>query len=267
MLRFFHQIRQRLLAERKFSKYLFYVISEVFIVIIGILLAFQVDNWDTQRDNRKEAKLFLNRLKNEFQANREQMEDKIKMREKALSAARELIYFVDGKSAYSRPSEIDSLLAYALPVYTFDPSLGVLNQLTSTDKLTLINNQALNDKLSVWNSMIEDFKEDENMYNNYNHYYFRPFLYKNYPSRNIINSRIKNRVINPILIASAEKVNVEIGDSNRSMDPMLLQQSLEFENYLSFTISWLSLINTQSQGVLNYIDSVLEMIDEELQTK
>ncbi len=267
MFRFFRQLRQKLLSEKKFSKYLFYVVSEVFIVIIGILLALQVDNWDTQRENRKEAQLFLHRLKNEFQANRQQMVDKIHMREKALSAARELIRFVDGKSPYSNPSEIDSLLSYALPVYTFDPSLGVLNQLTSTDKLTLIKNEAMNDKLSVWNSMIEDFKEDENMYNNYNHYYFRPFLYKNYPSRNIINSRIRNRVINPILIASGEKVNIEIGDSDSSVDPEMLRKSMEFENYLAFTISWLSLINTQSEGVLNHIDSVLEIIDSELQEK
>lgn len=56
-------------------------------------------------------------------------------------------------------------------------------------------------------------EEDENMYNSYNHYYFRPFLYQNYTSRNIINSRIKNRVINPILISSGEEVNIPIGDS------------------------------------------------------
>lgn len=267
MLSLLRRIRKKLLDEKKFSKYLFYVISEVIIVIIGILMALQVDKWNTLQENQEEAHLFLNRLKNEFLANRKQMVQKIMMRKDALAAARELVRFADGTSVYTQSEQIDSLLALALPVYTFDPSLGVLNQLTSTDKLTLIQNESLNDSLSRWNAMIEDFKEDENMYNSYNHNYLRPFLYKQYNSRNIINSRIKNRVINPILLSSPEEVNMEIGFSKKPIDVKVLQQSVEFENYLAFVISWVSLINTQSEGVLNFIDAVVEIIDEELENQ
>lgn len=59
MIRFISHIRKKLLAENKFSKYLFYVISEIFIVIIGILLALQVDNWNEKRLNRIEARVSL----------------------------------------------------------------------------------------------------------------------------------------------------------------------------------------------------------------
>ncbi|MEJ2161796.1 MAG: DUF6090 family protein [Robiginitalea sp.] len=273
MFRFFRQLRQRLVNENpvdpsaqagRLSKYLFYLFGEVFIVIVGILMALQVDAWNTDRENRQEAQEFLKRLKGEFLANRNQLVDKINMRKEALKSARELLLIADGKTVRVTSSRVDSLLAVALPVYTFDPSLGVLNQLTSTDKLTLISSKALNDKLSIWNSMIQDFKEDENMYNSYNHNHFRPYLYKNYNTRNVINSRIRNRVINPILLSSPELVNTEIGFSNKHVNWEVLQSSLEFENYLAFTISWLSLINTQSQGILNYIDSVIELIDGEL---
>ena len=267
MLVFFRKLRQRLLTENKFSKYLLYTIGEITIVIIGILMALQVDNWNNQRQELDEEQVFLKRLKNEFLVNRDQLVQKIEMRDRALKSARELIRFVDSKPDTYTASEVDSLLAIALPVYTFDPSLGVLNQLTSTDKLTLMRNEALNDKLSQWNSMIQDFKEDENMYNSYNHNNFRPFLYKNYNGRNIINSRIRNRVINPILLSSAEKVNAEIGFSDQPVSLEVLKNSIEFENYLAFTISWLALINTQSVGVLNYIDSVLEIIDGDLTTE
>jgi hypothetical protein len=240
------------------------VIGEIFIVIIGILLALQVDSWNTERENRAESQVFLRRLKNEFLENRNQLLQKIEMRNSALGSARELLRFVDGEAGELSSSSVDSLLAVALPVYTFDPSLGVLNQLTSTDKLTLIRNEVLNDTLSIWNALIEDFKEDENMYNSYNHNHFRPFLYKHYNGRNIINSRIRNKVINPILLSSPELVNTEIGYSDKTVDPKFLQESMEFENYLAFVVSWLSLINTQSVGILNYIDSVVEIIDQEL---
>ena len=58
MIRFFRQLRQNLLAENKFSKYLLYVVVEIFIVIIGILMALQVDNWNESRHNKTQAKEF-----------------------------------------------------------------------------------------------------------------------------------------------------------------------------------------------------------------
>jgi hypothetical protein len=247
-----------------YTRYLFYVIGEVIIVIIGILLALQVDNWNKQRMERAEARVFLERLKNEFLDNRKQMVQKITMRTLALESARELLRHVDGTSGDYTRLQVDSMMANALPVYTFDPSQGVLNQLTSTDKLTLMRSEALNDKLSNWNSMIRDFKGDEDMYNSYNHNHFRPFLYKNYNYRNIISARIRNKVIDPILLASPDKVNIPIGLSGSPVSMDVLKDSQEFENHLSSVISWLSLINTQSEGVLNYIDSILEIIEGEL---
>ncbi len=55
MLRFFRQIRQGLLTENKFSKYLLYAVGEIFLVMVGILLALQVNNWN---DNRKQKDQF-----------------------------------------------------------------------------------------------------------------------------------------------------------------------------------------------------------------
>ena len=249
---------------KRYSKYLLYVVGEIVIVIIGILLALQVDTWNTQRQEQEEAQVFLRRLKNEFLDNRKQLVQKITMRTLALKSARELLKYVDEQPATLSRIQVDSLLANALPVYTFDPSQGVQNQLTSTDKLTLMRSEALNDKLSHWNAMIQDFKEDENMYNSYNHNHFRPFLYQNYNYRNIISARIRNKVIDPILLASPNKVNTQIGMSGSPVSINTLLKAKEFENHLASVISWLSLINTQSEGVLNYIDSILEIIDGEL---
>lgn len=46
MLKFFRRIRQKLLQENRFSKYLLYAIGEIVLVMIGILLALQVNNWN-----------------------------------------------------------------------------------------------------------------------------------------------------------------------------------------------------------------------------
>jgi hypothetical protein len=52
MIKFFRKIRQRLLTENKFSKYLIYAIGEIILVVIGILIALSINNWN---ESRKQA--------------------------------------------------------------------------------------------------------------------------------------------------------------------------------------------------------------------
>jgi len=47
MIKFFRKIRQRLLTENKFSKYLIYAIGEIILVVIGIIIALQGNNWNS----------------------------------------------------------------------------------------------------------------------------------------------------------------------------------------------------------------------------
>ncbi len=55
MIKFFRKIRQKLLSENKFSKYLLYAIGEIILVVIGILIALQINNWnETQKQIDKE---------------------------------------------------------------------------------------------------------------------------------------------------------------------------------------------------------------------
>lgn len=59
MIKFFRKIRQSLLAENKLSRYLLYAVGEIALVVIGILIALQINNWnDAQKMMRKEIKVY-----------------------------------------------------------------------------------------------------------------------------------------------------------------------------------------------------------------
>jgi hypothetical protein len=59
MINFFRKIRKRLLRESKFSRYLLYAIGEIALVMIGILLALQVNDWnEVRKQHAQEAKLY-----------------------------------------------------------------------------------------------------------------------------------------------------------------------------------------------------------------
>jgi uncharacterized membrane-anchored protein YhcB (DUF1043 family) len=49
MIKFFRKIRQKMLTENKFSKYLIYAIGEIILVVIGILIALQINNWNENK--------------------------------------------------------------------------------------------------------------------------------------------------------------------------------------------------------------------------
>ncbi|WP_432277879.1 DUF6090 family protein [Microcosmobacter mediterraneus] len=65
MITFFRRLRQKLLSENKFSKYLMYAIGEIILVVIGILIALQVNNWN---EKRKAKAKFTNTIEQVYNA-------------------------------------------------------------------------------------------------------------------------------------------------------------------------------------------------------
>ncbi len=75
MIKFFRKIRKNLLSENKFSKYLLYAIGEIVLVMIGILLALQVSNWNTERQENEANTQLLQKLDNELKLNIDRLVD------------------------------------------------------------------------------------------------------------------------------------------------------------------------------------------------
>ena len=77
MIKFFRKIRQKMLTENKFSKYLIYAIGEILLVVIGILIALQVNNRNNESANRnKEINLLTEMIRN-LNMNNNQFSDEI----------------------------------------------------------------------------------------------------------------------------------------------------------------------------------------------
>ncbi|WP_282043695.1 DUF6090 family protein [Winogradskyella flava] len=66
MIKFFRRIRQKLLSENKFSKYLIYAVGEIVLVVIGILIALWLNNLNTQYKQKQEEVSILKELKEDF---------------------------------------------------------------------------------------------------------------------------------------------------------------------------------------------------------
>ena len=62
-MKIFRRIRHNMLKNNKITAYLLYAIGEIFLVMIGILLALQVNNWNEKRKNKSELQSILNTIK------------------------------------------------------------------------------------------------------------------------------------------------------------------------------------------------------------
>ena len=61
MIKFFRKIRHQLLSENRVSKYILYAIGEIVLVVVGILIALQINNWN---ENKKIQNLIALNLYN-----------------------------------------------------------------------------------------------------------------------------------------------------------------------------------------------------------
>lgn len=109
MIKFFRKIRQQLLSENKlalpagrFSKYLIYAIGEIILVVIGILIALWINNWNQNRQLKNLEIKYLTEIKsslefdlNDIEFNLDFNKDKLKSNEIILQYVREEITFAD----------------------------------------------------------------------------------------------------------------------------------------------------------------------------
>lgn len=63
MILFMRKIRQQLLANSKFTKYFIYVVGEIVLIVIGILIALSIDNWNSNNQERETEIAILKEMK------------------------------------------------------------------------------------------------------------------------------------------------------------------------------------------------------------
>jgi hypothetical protein len=143
MIKFFRNIRQKLLVEGKTTNYLKYAFGEIVLVVIGILIALQVNNWNENRKNHNKGIHFLKSLSNDLDNDLTQMDSMYKFRVELLKVYKQLI---DTTQYVSKENKlyIDSL--YTLTQGrnpTFFPTIGAYSGAINTGTFENLNNENL----------------------------------------------------------------------------------------------------------------------------
>ena len=97
MIKFFRKIRQNLLIENKTGKYFKYAIGEIVLVVIGILIALQINNWNEDRKKRELELSTLAELKSNLLVDIKDSQDDLKNYNSTSNSSDIIIDYIDGK--------------------------------------------------------------------------------------------------------------------------------------------------------------------------
>jgi hypothetical protein len=159
MIKFFRKIRYDLMEKNKTVKYLKYAIGEIILLVIGIFIALQINQW---KENRKEIialQILTENLNNEFQNNYQELEVDLTRLKRKISASKTLLLYTGLKKSEVTELKIDSLIFEAIDIPTWNPSSFVLNDIKNSGKLSTLKSKKLKQLLYDWERLYKDILE------------------------------------------------------------------------------------------------------------
>ena len=183
MINFFRKMRQDSIEDGKTERiewrtgrYLKYALGEILLVMIGILLALQVNNWNEQRkEAEKQNRLFSN-LKIDFQNRLNELEDFYMAKSKAIENIIKLNLIISKHENGFDESEVIGLLATLLNNFFFNEAFELLEGVFNTGLINDIKNEKLKRKLIEWPQLVEEMLEEQRILHNDNRTKYQPLL-------------------------------------------------------------------------------------------
>lgn len=166
MIKFFRHIRKKLVGKNRFSKYLIYAIGEIVLVVIGILIALQINNWNELQKTESLRIALLKNLKLDLESDLRRLAVTNRFLEDRKKNATTVFTYLE-----QVPKEIDSiktLLALERSGYahTFNPPMPTYNEMKGSGNLTLLKSQKLKNTLASYETFIYNNKKIEDRYAN-----------------------------------------------------------------------------------------------------
>jgi len=160
MVRFFRNIRQQLVAQKKVGAYIRYAIGEILLVVIGILIALQINNWNLERIEKQQEKTILMNLNNEFSDNLTNLNYQDSLTQITIKNLKIIFstYF-SGNFAHPKGNELDSILSITLNSATWESSEYVLNDLKNSGGLSKLHSDKLKKLLFEWSRFYDNLSD------------------------------------------------------------------------------------------------------------
>lgn len=251
MIKFFRQIRFDLMEKNKTGKYLKYALGEILLVVIGIFIALQLNNWNTERIQHIESRELAKRLLLETNQNRVLLKSEIDNQNERLDALLQFLKMTGNNYEEHSIEKTDSLIYQIISSPRFGLNTSVLEEAISTGSLANIKSDSLRNLIYELPSVVSNIKDNIGFIDDHDNFY----LYKRF--YDFVSLREVDGKISPY----ADK----LGPSNFSnIDNRIILNDMQFESMVDnkyFLLSSLVKIYIES---LKKLDKLGVMLVEEI---
>jgi len=255
MIKLFRKIRQNQIMENKTGKYFKYAIGEVILVVIGILIALSINNWNNKRLESSKEQFFLKNLQSDFKANIIEFNRVYKSSAEAYVASNNLLEIIKANDTILNNAEIEALIDTIINDFvSLDLTDGSINEIINTGSLNIIKDQRLRSQLSNWSQTINDMNDDIKITNDYLFNKLIPSLKDKSLLRNI---GIPQYMIDSTELPQISKSNFEIDYSKTILN-------YEFENQIYFNALNCMFTLNAYKNTETYLIETLELIENNI---
>lgn len=251
MIKFFRHIRQILIMENKTAHYFKYAIGEIILVVIGILIALQINNWNEARKSKILELNYLENIKTDLNLNLASLKTFIADREKSIKASDSILEFFNN----TKPLNLDAFNRYGLDVmvwYPFEQHDNTYQELLNSGNLSIISNKEIKDHIQNMQTSFKRviFIESEMQQD------FESYLYDPYFNTADLETSIKNAEAQTS--NKVPKVQMNIDQVKALLNNQLFKNGFVLSAYNS------DLLITEYSNIMETTNQLITLIDKEL---
>jgi hypothetical protein len=249
VIKFFRRIREKLVYENRFGKYLIYAVGEIILVVIGILIALQVNNLNSEKIERIREEKYLRNIVLDLKKDLASLDYLIAFRETRIQGDQDIINHING-APIENLTEVTRNVVNSMMEERFSPNNSTVSELSNSGNLSLISNDSIKVLLLELNEM---YKSNEFAIAH------EEFDYREYISKPT-NQNIKLNKLFPVF-----KHNKSANEQNIDKDDFAdLFKSREYENGLVIMLEMHHMFIPIYEGIKLKSEHIIQLIGQEL---
>lgn len=251
MIKFFRNIRRNLLSEGKTSRYIKYAVGEIVLVVIGILIALQINNWNQKQQDKMLEQATLKALLSEFQDNYVSVNDYLENIKKMLKFGDTLMKLIGPEITSTSKYDVHRLIGEVSGTMKCIVSVDVLEDVQSSGRLNLLSNEQVRRAISKWSSQLKELQSEEFDWAQEFSSQYIPFTHKWLQWENV------DYILN-------NNDSIRYTGSRFNVDPRLMLQQPEFENIMNEQYWRFTRIKERTKVLLRKTDTLIGLLKKEL---
>lgn len=253
MISFFRRTRKQMADDNKPVKYMRYAVGEVVLVVIGILIALQINNQNELSKERNRELHYLKNIRTDLYLNIAEIDRYIDTRSRAIESANIILEHFEGKPL----TDLPAFSEHTINIYTwrkFFQNNNTFQELTNSGNLALISNDSIKTTLLNMELLYKIMKDEEAHFR----YDAEVLLYE--PSYGMIDLHYSIKSLTYRLSNGQAGEDVELP---REQYEMMLKD-IKQKNGFAMAVYEFGAMNVQLEKMKVMCQDLLVLIDEEL---